>query len=112
MAELATAPENAHKLSPGATLTTPEMVDALETHIDAFTERFEMPTECPVCGSPVAREEGEAASRCTGGLVCSAQRKQAIEHFASRRALDIEGLGTKLVDQLVERGTIATVAAT
>ena len=62
-----------------------------------------MPAHCPVCGSDVVREEGEVAHRCTGGLYCRAQRKQAIEHFASRRALDIDGLGVKIIDQLVER---------
>jgi len=61
---------------------------------------------CPVCGSAIAREEGEADWRCTGGLFCPAQRKQAILHFAQRRALDIEGLGDKLVDQLVDSGAI------
>jgi DNA ligase (NAD+) len=63
-----------------------------------------MPTQCPVCGSAGVREEGEADHRCTGGLFCSAQRKQAILHFAQRRALDIEGLGDKLVEQLVDAG--------
>lgn len=64
--------------------------------------RFEMPETCPVCSAPVARMEGQAATRCTAGLGCPAQRKEAIRHFASRRAMDIEGLGEKLVDQLVE----------
>ena len=63
---------------------------------------FVMPDECPVCGAPAARLEGQAATRCTAGLGCPAQRKEAIRHFASRRAMDIEGLGEKLVDQLVE----------
>ena len=72
--------------------------------------RFEMPEACPVCGAPVARMEGQAATRCTAGLGCPAQRKEAIRHFASRRAMDIEGLGEKLVDQLVETGLVATVA--
>jgi len=63
---------------------------------------FSMPTHCPICGSLVVREPGEANHRCTGGLFCSAQRKQALLHFAQRRAMDIEGLGDKLVDQLVE----------
>jgi DNA ligase (NAD+) len=62
-----------------------------------------------VCGSEVVREEGEADHRCTGGLFCGAQRKQAILHFAQRRAMDIEGLGEKLVDQMVEGGVIKTV---
>ncbi len=65
---------------------------------------------CPVCGSHVVRLDGEAAARCTGGLVCPAQRKQALLHFASRRAMDIEGLGDKLVDQLVDRGLVHTPA--
>ena len=65
---------------------------------------------CPVCGSHVVRLDGEAAARCTGGLVCAAQRKQALLHFASRRAMDIEGLGDKLVDQLVDRGLVHTPA--
>jgi DNA ligase (NAD+) len=64
---------------------------------------------CPACGSAIAREPGEADWRCTGGLFCPAQRKQAILHFAQRRALDIEGLGDKLVDQLVEAGVIRTL---
>lgn len=65
---------------------------------------------CPVCGSHVVRLEGEAATRCTGGLYCPAQRKQALLHFAGRRAMDIEGLGDKLVDQLVERDLVQTPA--
>ncbi|HRH81261.1 MAG TPA: NAD-dependent DNA ligase LigA [Thiobacillaceae bacterium] len=65
---------------------------------------------CPVCGSRVVREEGEAVTRCTGGLVCAAQRKQSLLHFASRRAMDIEGLGERLVDQLVERDLVHSPA--
>jgi len=65
--------------------------------------------QCPVCGSAIVREEGEADWRCTGGLYCAAQRKQALLHFAQRRALDIEGLGDKLVDQLVDAGLIRTL---
>jgi len=72
--------------------------------------RFEMPDQCPVCGAPVARMEGQAATRCTAGLGCPAQRKEAIRHFASRRAMDIEGLGEKLVDQLVEKRFVTTIA--
>ena len=71
---------------------------------------FLMPTNCPVCGSAVAREDGESTARCTGGLFCPAQRKQALLHFASRRALDIEGLGDKLVDQLVDAAIVKTPA--
>jgi DNA ligase (NAD+) len=73
-------------------------------------EPFVMPTECPVCGSEVVREEGEAAARCSGGLYCAAQRKEALIHFASRRAMDIEGLGDRLIDDLVELDFVKTVA--
>lgn len=71
---------------------------------------FEMPTACPVCGSAVVREPGEVDHRCSGGLYCPAQRKQAILHFAQRRAMNIEGLGEKLVDQLVDAGLVRHVA--
>ena len=64
---------------------------------------------CPVCGSAIVREQDEADWRCTGGLFCAAQRKQAVLHFAQRRALDIEGLGDKIVDQLVDAGLIRTL---
>ena len=67
---------------------------------------FTMPRQCPVCGSAAVREEDEADYRCTGGLFCSAQRKQAILHFAQRRAVEVEGLGDKLVEQLVDRGVV------
>ncbi|MBV5298202.1 MAG: NAD-dependent DNA ligase LigA [Rhodoferax sp.] len=70
---------------------------------------FTMPKTCPVCGSVALREEGEADYRCTGGLFCSAQRKQSILHFAQRRAVEVEGLGDKLVDQLVDGGIIHTL---
>lgn len=73
-------------------------------------DRFVMPARCPVCDSLVVRQEDEAASRCSGGLYCSAQRKQALLHFASRRALDIEGLGDKLVEQLVDHNLVRTPA--
>ena len=69
-----------------------------------------MPETCPVCGSAIERIEGEATSRCTGGLICPAQRKHSIRHFATRKAMDIEGLGDKLVEQLVSRGLVNTVA--
>jgi len=68
-----------------------------------------MPRRCPICASAVVREKGEANHRCTGGLFCSAQRKQAILHFAQRRAVEIEGLGDKLVDQLVDGGIVRTL---
>ncbi|HTS86797.1 MAG TPA: NAD-dependent DNA ligase LigA [Usitatibacter sp.] len=73
-------------------------------------EGFTMPSKCPVCGSAVIRSEDEAVARCTGGLFCAAQRKQALLHFASRRAMDVEGLGDKLVDQLVDAGIVHTPA--
>ena len=71
---------------------------------------YVLPTVCPVCGSAVEREEGEVVARCTGGLFCAAQRKQALIHFASRRAMDIEGLGDRIIDDLVEFGYVKTVA--
>jgi DNA ligase (NAD+) len=73
---------------------------------EAFDLYKRLQGHCPVCSSPIAREEGEADWRCTGGLTCPAQRKQAILHFAGRRAMDVEGLGDKLVDQLVDAGLI------
>jgi DNA ligase (NAD+) len=88
----------------------PEVVGVREKGPRAPADRFEMPRECPECGSPVVRVPGEAATRCTGGLFCKAQRKQTLLHFASRRAMDIEGLGEKLVDQLVERKLVASPA--
>ncbi|MCK9514557.1 MAG: NAD-dependent DNA ligase LigA [Ottowia sp.] len=88
----------------------PEVVASLPDRRPADAQAFVMPAQCPVCGSDVVREEGEADHRCTGGIVCSAQRKQALLHFASRRAMDIEGLGEKLVDQLVDRDLVHTVA--
>ena len=82
---------------------------SIRTLRQPYVPNFQMPRECPVCGSMVMREEGEADYRCTGGLVCSAQRKQAILHFAQRRAVEVEGLGEKLVDQLVDGGLIRSL---
>src|SRR5450830_1858260 len=73
-------------------------------------KRFVMPAQCPVCGSHVMRDEGEVVARCTGGLFCKAQRKESIRHFASRRAMDIEGLGERHIDNLVEYDQIHSVA--
>jgi DNA ligase (NAD+) len=87
----------------------PEVVAVLPEKRLPGAEIFTMPRTCPVCGSAAAREEGEADYRCTGGLFCSAQRKQAILHFAHRRAVEIEGLGDKLVDQLVDSGVVNTL---
>ena len=88
----------------------PEVVSVILERRPPGTHPFRMPTRCPVCGSAVERLEQEAIARCTGGLVCAAQRKQALLHFASRRALDIEGLGERLVDQLVDSGRVRTPA--
>jgi len=77
---------------------------------DALHPPFELPKACPVCGSAVERPEDEAIARCSGGLFCPAQRKQALLHFAGRRAMDIEGLGEKLVEQLVDNAIIKTPA--
>ncbi len=87
----------------------PEVVRVLEERRPKDTKRINLPRHCPVCGSQVIRPQGDAIARCSGGLVCPAQRKQAIKHFASRRALDIEGLGDKLIDQMVDLGMIAHV---
>ena len=82
---------------------------AVPGHRTGYVPNFKMPKTCPVCGSDVVREKGEANHRCTGGLFCPAQRKEALLHFAARRAMDIEGLGDKLVDQLVDQGVIRTL---
>ena len=84
----------------------PEVVAALPDRRIKDAPIFTMPRKCPVCGSDAVREEGEVDYRCTGGLFCGAQRKEAILHFAQRRAMDIEGLGDKLVDQMVDAGVI------
>jgi DNA ligase (NAD+) len=80
-----------------------------QTDLAARGPLFTMPRQCPVCGSDAVREEGEADYRCTGGLFCGAQRKEAILHFAHRRAVEVEGLGDKLVEQLVEANVIRTL---
>ena len=87
----------------------PEVVSVLIDKRVSDAPIFTMPHKCPVCGSAAVREEDEADYRCTGGLFCSAQRKQAILHFAQRRAVEVEGLGEKLVDQLVDAGIIKTL---
>jgi DNA ligase (NAD+) len=88
----------------------PEVVRVQTEHRPAGTRPWTMPAQCPVCGSALMREEGEAAWRCSGGLVCPAQRKEALIHFASRRAMDIEGLGTRFVDALVDLDYVRTPA--
>ncbi len=87
----------------------PEVVSVVLEKRLQDAQMFTMQHQCPVCGSPAVREEGEADYRCTGGLFCSAQRKQAILHFAHRRAVEIEDLGDKLVDQLVDAGVVKTL---
>ena len=87
----------------------PEVVGRVPGARPAYVPNFRMPRACPVCGSTVLREKGGIDHRCTGGLFCAAQRKQALLHFAGRRAMDIEGLGDKLVDQLVDGGLIRTL---
>jgi DNA ligase (NAD+) len=80
----------------------PEVVKVILERRPQDAVEVELPKHCPICNSAVEREEGEAVARCTGGLFCAAQRKEALRHFASRRALDIDGLGSKIIDQLVE----------
>ncbi len=87
----------------------PEVVSVLSDKRVGEPPVFTMPSHCPVCGSAALREEGEVDHRCTGGLFCAAQRKQAILHFAQRRAVEIEGLGDKLVEQLVDAGVVNTL---
>ncbi|MDI6746756.1 MAG: NAD-dependent DNA ligase LigA [Rhodocyclaceae bacterium] len=88
----------------------PEVAAVVPEKRPDTASEFIMPGHCPVCGAAIEKPEDEAIARCTGGLFCPAQRKQALLHFASRRALDIEGLGDKLVDQLVDNAIIKTPA--
>jgi len=86
----------------------PEIVRVLPERRARGAQRPQLPAQCPICHSPVVRVQGEAAARCTGGFSCPAQRKEALRHFASRRALDIEGLGEKIIDQLVTQDRLRT----
>ncbi|HII3823898.1 TPA: NAD-dependent DNA ligase LigA [Pasteurella multocida] len=88
----------------------PQIIGVLHEKRPANTEKIVFPTECPVCGSVIVRIEGEAVARCTGGLFCAAQRKEALKHFVSRKAMDIDGVGAKLIEQLVGREQIHTPA--
>ena len=88
----------------------PEVVSVIHERRPKGTTQFVMPTRCPVCDSHIERLADEAVARCSGGLFCGAQRKQALIHFAHRRALDIEGLGEKIVDQLVDHNLVRTPA--
>lgn len=88
----------------------PEVLKVVMEKRPDNTRPFKMPAKCPICDSDIEREEGETVIRCSGGLYCSAQQVQAIIHFASRRAMDIDGLGDKLIEQLVEKGLINNVS--
>jgi DNA ligase (NAD+) len=88
----------------------PEIVRVIVERRPDDARVVRLPTECPVCGSPVHRVEGEAVARCSGGLVCPSQRKESLKHFASRRAMDVEGLGDKIVEQLVDGGLVSSAA--
>ncbi len=88
----------------------PEVVSVVMKRRPSDSSVVALPEHCPVCGSDVVREKGEAVARCVGGLVCPAQRKEALKHFASRKAMDIDGLGSKLIEQLVDDGLVSNAA--
>jgi DNA ligase (NAD+) len=88
----------------------PEVVRVIAEQRPRGARVVRLPERCPVCGSHVTRAEGEAVARCSGGLVCGAQRRESLRHFAARRAMDIDGLGEKLIEQLVEAGRVETPA--
>lgn len=88
----------------------PQVVSVILEKRPSDAEKILTPTNCPVCDSPVERTEGEAVIRCTGGLVCSAQRNESIKHFASRKAMDIDGLGDKLVEIFAEKGMVKSIS--
>jgi len=88
----------------------PKVASVVKERRPKNTKRFRMPEQCPECGSDVERTEGEAATRCSGGLACPAQLKNSIRHFNARRAMDLDGVGDKLVDQLVDKGLIKDAA--
>ena len=88
----------------------PEVVKVVAERRPAHAREVRLPDRCPVCGAGVVRENEEAVARCSGGLFCPAQRKESLRHFASRRAMDIQGLGARLIDQLVDAGLVKSVA--
>lgn len=88
----------------------PQIVSVVLEQRPADARVIEFPSACPVCNSDVERVEGEAVARCTGGLVCQAQRKEALKHFVSRKAMDVDGLGEKVIEQLVDKEMVATPA--
>ncbi|WVD63443.1 NAD-dependent DNA ligase LigA [Utexia brackfieldae] len=88
----------------------PKVVSVVLEKRSAETKEIHFPTDCPVCHSAIIRDEGEAIARCSGGLICPAQRKESLKHFVSRKALDVEGLGDKIIEQLVDREYVKTPA--
>lgn len=88
----------------------PQIVSVVVDQRPTDSREIIFPTHCPVCGSDIERIEGEAVARCTGGLICGAQRKEALKHFVSRRAMDVDGMGDKIIDQLVEKEYVKTPA--
>ncbi|KPD03061.1 NAD-dependent DNA ligase LigA [Moellerella wisconsensis] len=88
----------------------PQIVNVVMDQRPKDSREIEFPIHCPVCGSDIERIEGEAVARCTGGLICGAQRKEALKHFVSRRAMDVDGMGDKIIDQLVEKEYVHTPA--
>ncbi|WP_318477017.1 NAD-dependent DNA ligase LigA [Photobacterium leiognathi] len=88
----------------------PQIASVVESRRPESAQAIVFPTECPVCQSKIERIEGEAVARCTGGLFCQAQRKEALKHFVSRKALDVDGCGEKVIEQLVDREMVATPA--
>lgn len=88
----------------------PQVVGVVEAERPENAQEIVFPLHCPVCGSDVERVEGEAVARCTGGLICGAQRKESLKHFVSRRAMDVDGMGDKIIEQLVEKEYVKTPA--
>ncbi|MBR0573080.1 MULTISPECIES: NAD-dependent DNA ligase LigA [Pasteurellaceae] len=88
----------------------PQIVGVVLEHRPEFAKSIHFPTACPECGSTIIRVEGEAVARCTGGLFCNAQRKEVLKHFVSRKAMDIDGVGVKLIEQLMEKELLHTPA--
>jgi DNA ligase (NAD+) len=88
----------------------PEIVRVLPEKRPSNSQPFVLPSQCPICGSQIERVEGQAIVRCSGGLFCPAQRKQTLQHFASRKAMNIEGLGEKIIDQLIEQNLVQNPA--
>ena len=88
----------------------PQIVAVIKDRRPTDTKEIIFPTHCPICGSIIVRDEGQAISRCAGGLICQAQRKEALKHFVSRRAMNVDGLGDKIIEQLVDKDYVHTPA--